>query len=481
MSERTRLALSAIAIAVGLGIEGDTLLRATPWGLNALLWLDGLAMSILVLTWRRPNAAAHGWLLGALVFAAGLAWRDSPVLKAVDAVAVWVCLALASAALERGRTPIGGWTRYVAELSRLIAAAVVNPLQLIRRDVDWAEIPRGGVSRTVATAGRGLALALPLLLVFGALFASADEVFRQLVARAFDIDAGAVTGHLLMAAGIAWVCGGLLRHTALAQEVAAAETESRFSAPVGPVEVCVALASIDMLFLLFVGIQLHYLFGGSHLVMVTPHLTFADYARRGYFELFAVAGVTLPLLLLSHSVVEAAGGAVERIHRLLGRVLACCVLVVLASAVYRMRAYQGAYGMTELRLYTMASMLWLAAVYVWLCPTVLGGRRRWFALGSLASALATALVLHGVNPDAYIVRVNAARAATTQRFDAAYALSLSADAAPALVAALPKLPEGARLTVVNRLESRWSRGYADDWRTWSWSRSRAAQAAHRLQ
>lgn len=65
-----------------------------------------------------------------------------------------------------------------------------------------------------------------------------------------------------------------------------------------------------------------------------------------------------------------------------------------------------------------------------LAATVLRGRREQFAFGALLAGVATLAGLHAANPDALIVRVNAARIAHGQTFDAAYAASLSGDAVP---------------------------------------------------
>ena len=150
----------------------------------------------------------------------------------------------------------------------------------------------------------------------------------------------------------------------------------------------------------------------------------------------------------------------------------------MASALLRMRLYQQAYGLTELRLYTTAFMGWLALVFVWFLATVLRGRRDRFAFGALVAAFAVLLLLDGLNPDALIVRtnVNRAGAAATDNFDERYASGLSADAVPALIASLPALSEPKRATVARTLLARWSPPEERDWRTWNWGRARAWQA-----
>jgi hypothetical protein len=158
------------------------------------------------------------------------------------------------------------------------------------------------------------------------------------------------------------------------------------------------------------------------------------------------------------------------------------LFVIMASAVARMRLYQSEYGLTELRLYTTAFMFWLGLVFVWFAWTVLvRGARERFACGALVAAFLTVGLLHLFNTDAYIVRANAAHARAGHAFDAEYAASLSADAVPALISAMPALTRDERCVVALELSLRWSRPEpGEDWRAWNLARWRAhrAVAAH---
>jgi hypothetical protein len=128
-------------------------------------------------------------------------------------------------------------------------------------------------------------------------------------------------------------------------------------------------------------------------------------------------------------------------------------------------------------------MLWLGLVFVWFTWTVLvRGARERFACGALVAAFLTIGLLHLLNPDAYIVRANTAHARAGRAFDAEYAASLSADAVPALISALPSLSREERCFVARELSHRSTRsGFNGDWRAWNLARTRAwhAVAAHR--
>ena len=139
-----------------------------------------------------------------------------------------------------------------------------------------------------------------------------------------------------------------------------------------------------------------------------------------------------------------------------------------------MLLYVQLFGLTELRLYATAFMVWLGGVFVWLAWTVLRGARARFAFGALVQATAVLAGLHVVNPDALITRVNARRTVAGAPFDAAYAAgTLSADAVPALLEVLPQLAPPERGEVARRLLARWGAPPARDWRSWNWSAARA--------
>lgn len=508
-------------VALLLGILGDALLRPGPSGLGAALWLVAVVAAVLAVA-RRAEVAdlagPHALLLApVLLAAAGLAWRDSAVLKALDLLVIllalgWVAvgsrpagptLADPSTPLRRGlgnrppkrrshrfRRP--GATDYA--LAALTAGweTAAGAVPLLAAEIGWRDRFRTGGPAAAAwrghalAAGRGLLLAAPALLLFGALLAAADAFFADLLRRAFVPDLGATVSHLLIVLLLAWFAAGLLR--ALAANAPAPRWVTAPPGPlrVGEVEVGVLLGSLDALFLLFVAVQARYLFGGAARVDASATLTYADYARRGFFELVAVAALALPLLLVVDWLLrrppaaDATAATTDRatiLFRSLAGLHLLLLAVVLASALQRMRLYHGQYGLTELRVYTTACMLWLALLLPWFAATVLRGRRPAFAAGALLAAALVLAGLHVLNPDALIVRANAARAADPggRPFDATYAVSLSADAVPALLDAWPHVPLEDRCLVVSRLRAD-HLDRPEEWRTQSWSRWVAGRA-----
>ncbi|MFN3648133.1 MAG: DUF4153 domain-containing protein [Armatimonadota bacterium] len=483
MSEKTAGAVRIAGWALVLGLLCDLLLRAAPWGINLpVSVLALLLVSALLIRpqWRQFSPELLFLAPAALFFAAGFAWRASPTLLALDGAALVLILAVAILRSRRGRLAVAAVSEYPLMVLRALGQASIGAGELLFQDVEWQQLSRPEWGSHLGAAARGLVLAVPFLIVFAALFASADPVFASMATGLLRIDLGPALAHLGITLAAAWGIAGLL-HRMLAHAEEPEPASSPFPGVIGMVEIGVAVGLLNLLFLAFVLIQLGYLFGGDSLVQHTPNLTYADYARRGFFEMVAAAALALPVLLLAHWALAKDPPSSERIFLVLAAPLLLMLLVILVSAGQRMRLYQAAYGFTELRVYTSAFMLWLGIVIAWFGATVLRGRRDNFAPGAALAAFAVTAGLHLLNPDAWIVQRNLEHHTRTGRFDVEYAASLSADAYPTLAAALPGLPRTRAAALASELLDREYYVSSGDWRSWSWSRAQAQQsllAAH---
>lgn len=479
MGERTRLGLGIIGAALILGGLGDALLRATPWGVNLLLctlFLVGLTI-VLARSGRVSLEGEGRWLiLVAVMFAGGVVLRDSPVVVLLDLLAMALALLLAAWRGRLGSLRRAGISGYVLGgiYAGLLASA--GPVPVSVNDIAWREVARSRWKGQVLAVGRGLLIGTPLLLLFGGLFVAADAVFERLVLDVFGFDLTRVLGHLLLISCFAWVTAGLLWAALMARIPQDLEIRRPAKLSLGIVEVGIVIGLLDLLFLAFVLVQIRYLFGGSGRA-IAAGLTYAEYARRGFFELVTVAALALPVLLLAHWLLRTETH--ERVFRVLAAAMVGLLCVVVASALQRMYLYQQEFGLTELRLYTTIFMAWLTFVLGWFVLTVLRGLRERFAFGALVAGFAAILVINAINPDALIATTNLERARNGEELDVYYLTTLSADAAPVLIEALPQIGDrgvwGSDYTVKQALIDRWGANKTD-WRTWNLSRS----TAHRL-
>jgi Domain of unknown function (DUF4153) len=368
VSGGTRLGLTLLGGALLQGVLGDVLFHGVPLGVNAVLWV-GSFVACLVLLLRvshAPLGQGRRFMVGPLVlFASFVAWRDSPWLLGLDALGIAGAIAIGALRSPAVRVPL---VDYASGLSAAGASAVGGAFPLLAEDIRWREL--GGTARRAAAVARGLALATPLLVLFGGLFVAADVIFQHLFGSVVPQPLAPLR-HAVFVLLWAWVSAGLLRDLVAPREHAPPSARAR--PRLGIVEIGTVLALLDLLFLAFVAVQFRYLFGGRGLVEARAHLTYAEYARHGFFELVAVAALVLPLLLLADWALERKRRRDDIVFAALAVTLVLLLLAVVASALERLWIYQQEYGLTELRVYATALVLWLGVVLVWFCGPRCGG------------------------------------------------------------------------------------------------------------
>ena len=263
----------------------------------------------------------------------------------------------------------------------------------------------------------------------------------------------------------------------------ATATQSQSATPrLGVVESLTILVAVDVLFAVFVGLQLAYLFGGLD-TMAAGGITYADYARRGFFELVAVTCLSGCLVVGLNAVVS---------QRTRGFVAAAVVLagltaVVLASAALRLGLYQDAYGWTELRFYVAATIAWLALGITAAIVLLLTDRMRWLAHAMTIAAVAVLVGVNAIGPQRFVAEENVARLLNPalvppdgrHGLDLEYATTLGFDAVPALVTALPALGEADQTRLSYWLEIQWQELGRTEYAglpAWNLARQRAEDA-----
>ncbi|MEV0234547.1 DUF4153 domain-containing protein [Nonomuraea sp. NPDC050786] len=377
----------------------------------------------------------------------------------------------------------------------LVAGAGLGALAVSGAGAGWLGVIRGGVSVLLAALGpvawflaepfkrmspkrrvmpalATLGITAVLLLVFGLLFASADAVFASFVERLTTAPDWADSAPLriflfvLFAVLLAAVVLVALRPVI---DPVGPDTKFRVSRSLW----MVPLTAVNLLFALFVAVQITALFGGNAWVLKTAGLTYAEYARQGFFQLVVVSVFVL-------GIVAVAGGLlkVERRERLLLAlllgVLCGLTMVVLASALHRMNLYTDAYGLSRLRLSVQATVWWLGALFA---LVLLAGAARLLGRGSgwlpRTVVLVTGLSLGAfalVNPDLQVARTQVEVRGVT-KMDSDYLGDLGAEAVPAL----DRLPEPQRSCVLADVVAANGLNRPDPWNGWNLDRARARE------
>ena len=514
------LARRLLLDAIVLGGLADALLRKG-LGLGFFIWLLAVAVTFTLFLLRRRDGLTReqgAWLGAALFFGAAFVWRDSEALLFYDFLAVFVAAALLGATSSRASAMSSILGQRVRDLAQAVGRTIQNGIVGVFSALQASALGQGvhswreGRARTIV---RATLLALPLVLVFGALFSAADPVFGSLFSLP-KLDLGNVVSHVVITGIAAWIVGGWL-YGALLDERTVRRVRDGMPITLSSLDVTIVLGCLVGLFGLFVAVQLGWLFGGERLVQSTTGLSYAQYARRGFFELVMVSLLVLPVLLGTRAAIHADDATAIRRHRMLALPLLVLIGGVMASALGRMALYVHYYGLSTDRLFASVFMGWLAVVFAWYGLTVLRGRAHDFAAGMTITGFATLAVLNLANPEVLVARANILRGATAMQIadsvdagnrsavpvDLFYlTYRLSGDAADQVVGALVAQPISpassasrieevkARCDAVRGLFRRWGAGSiesqawreASDWRLWNvgaWRASAAVRANER--
>ncbi|MBN2043578.1 MAG: DUF4173 domain-containing protein [Anaerolineales bacterium] len=423
-------------------------------GISIFIYLTAITVGGFLLARHQGIQPAKSiyWLLIPLVFFTVMTVvRAEPMTIFLNVVASVTILGIIARSFQGGKYwqysfadyIKGGFMLGFESLFRQIAVFSSQPKQ-----ENAGGAPREGLRRSLAVV-RGLLIALPIVLIFAAMLAEADPIFGDAFENFLDIFNIENLGEYIVRGILIWIIAylllGVLMHAFYKDHDAELDTEKRWLPRfLGITETIIVLASVNLLFLAFVSIQFQYFFGGETMISINGY-TYAEYARRGFGELVAVAVFSLLLFVGLSFIAKREQAGHQKLFSIMGLVLFALVSVILVSSFQRLLLYESAYGFTRLRTYTHVFIFWLGALLLAVSLLELFGKQRFFALAALIAGMGFIVTLDVINVDGFIVRRNIARMAEGSGLnetydersystvvDIAYLASLSEDAVPAL-------------------------------------------------
>ncbi len=338
----------------------ESLINVPGLGTTAFV-LAALASEVIVLRGRvRPSKQGIFLVACTVLLAVATGLFGAASVRMVN-LALLACLTPASALVLAGRDFPALTAQVIPETVRLFIPNLfrhfIKPFQALGR--------RGRSFNGFWIVLLSLLIAFPLLALVVTLLSSADQVFEGLLG-----DVGQAILNSLNRGRFLWTwlkCGvfGLMLFSflySLARPVPEREEIKQEPLALPCLPFIAVLTVLDIIYAVFAVIQFVFLFGGAKTAAMQGG--FAQYARQGFFQLAAVAGINL---LAALACVKAQGRGKGAVKGLVF-VLVGLTAVILASALYRMCLYIGAYGLSLLRCATLLIMLWIAialAVVVW--------------------------------------------------------------------------------------------------------------------
>lgn len=367
-------------------------------------------------------------------------FRAEGVTVAVSILATIICLFLLVVDFLNGQWWQYRLREYVKPIFMSVAAFFVGLPTLLTLGVQSSRAQSGSGEHKRYALGvlKGVLIALPILLIFVLLFASADLIFENRVNSFLtwwrdDSMKEIFSRFLLTFLFMLLLSAALWMTFSVGRKKVEIEPDKPLIKPfLGMTETSIVLISINLLFAFFLLIQFRYFFAGEANISAAG-FTYAEYARKGFVELLIVAGLAGLIYYGLASFTRRESERSRKLFSILGGLLLAQVGVVLVSAYQRIGLYTGRYGLTEIRLVPRIFTIFLAGILISLVVMEAKKKFKHLAMVLLSALVLFSFTLALVNIDKTIARTNLERASPTSKIDYGYLVSrLSNDAVPYL-------------------------------------------------
>ncbi len=306
---------------------------------------------------------------------------------------------------------------------------------------------KDGKGRYIAA---GILLAIPCLLILGALLASADMVFAHLIDRMF---AGFAIPSRIFGIGFMLCFGFFSSYCGVRYVESHADkitvTDKRNGEPLIAITVT---AMIAFLYLVFSVIQIAGLFAGK--LRLPDGVTYAEYARTGFFQLLFVCMINLMLVLAVKKYFRE-NKALDRILL----VISGCTYIMTASSACRMLLYIEAYQLTFLRVSVLAALFTIALLMAGVIAMIFKPGFSFFRYGFAVVSIVYVIFAFS-HIDALIASYNLSQVEKTgETTDYRYIARLSTDAAPVIAAYVKEHPQSLETEPYTRSGMNWYEVY----------------------
>ena len=258
----------------------------------------------------------------------------------------------------------------------------------------------GESSRKAGAILAGLAIAVPVLIVMVPLLMSSDAAFEGLMDLLPEFEFSEIYATVL--------AGGFLFTVLYSRSVSLHSSRD----PVFPeirgkglhlFTVNTLLGMVCLLYSVYLFSQIAYFSGGF--LGILPHgYSVAEYARRGFFEMAVLSGINLCLITFGIAMVSRST-PVTRSTKFLCLAIGLVTLFLIGTSWAKMILYISTYGLTRLRVLTMAIITFLAVTTILVCVWLLLPRLEYMKFVVLAALIIGAVVVW-MDVDTVVARYN---------------------------------------------------------------------------
>jgi len=446
-----------LVVALFLGWLFDFLFWEHSIGVNFAIFATVcmlFGIGILVSSGFRPAKKTLWLLIPFLFFSVVTFLRQEPLTIFLAYTFTTITLILLVNSYLDGQWIQYGLSDYLVKSIGLMASMVRRPFPFLvfNPQVDTENSKNEEIKNKLPIGGiiRGLLIALPIVIFFTSMLASADLVFDQKLADFLDKfeteDIAEYIERMIYILLCAYILVGIFLHAAFASDNTKALAEKKkMKQFLGFTEASIVLGSVSLLFLIFVIIQFQYFFGGQENIGVEGY-SYSQYARRGFNELINVAFFSLLMIIGLGKLTHRESETQKRIYSGLSIFLVLLVMVILVSAYQRINLGIDWHGYSRLRLYPRIFLIWVGILFITIVTLESFRLEKYFTFAFLMASFGFGVSLTLANVDNAIVKYNIERVVNGKNLNTIHLSSLSTDAISVLVDEFksPNIPDPIR-------------------------------------
>jgi hypothetical protein len=235
------------------------------------------------------------------------------------------------------------------------------------------------------------------------------------------------------------------------------------------------LVLINAVYVLFTIVQFKYFFSGT----LQGDFTYAEYARKGFFELLFVTLINLTITIFVLTFVDRTRGLIKKFTQFLLTMLVISSGVLLSSAFMRLSMYEDAYGFTFIRVMAHSFMIFLVVIFMYTFVKIWIENLSLFHFYFICSLLYYS-VMNVVNVEQIIVSKNVERYEQSGKIDLHYLNSLSHTGIIGLIDLYeenPQLPGLKNILIERKSEANQSNV---PWQSYNLKKTQANEALRKL-
>ena len=223
------------------------------------------------------------------------------------------------------------------------------------------------VSNKIKRVTKSIIIIIPIVLIVLFLLSSADQIFGNIFNKLFNL-----TSKISLSNTIKRLIPMIILFFYLSATInyllynysKTENNEKEINVNIDSLTVKILLTTLNIIYIIFDIIQIKSLM----LHQVSMNISYAEYAREGFFQLMIVSFINLIIILVSKSIEKKQDKKSKKYIKIMNLIMVFLTFIIIISSFIRMHMYETEFGYTLLRLLVYFSLI---TEIILLIPTII--------------------------------------------------------------------------------------------------------------